>query len=262
MPFEFAFGRKPLATALIAGGLIAFSAPAAHAQFFNFFFHNEGLDAGDVQSMLEDRGLQLVAPLRRNGGVYIADVEGPRGGHFRLIVDAESGRVMQRFRLSAPRFYSDYAGPRPPADMNEADSNAQGQQGPFSSAPGAPPPAVITFGQSLARGEDASNGPNVLSVPEDNAKTRPKPQVKQQHKKIELTPLPQPAQNAAPSAPAASDAKQPVHAEAAPAPSGAETKAAAAPAPAAPQPVAAPPPAPATAKAKPAINDVPVTPLD
>ena len=262
MPFVFSFGRKPLATALIAGSLIALSAPAAHAQFFNFFFHNDGLDPGDVQSMLEDRGLQLVAPLHRNGSVYVADVEGPRGGRFRLIVDAENGRVIQRFRLTSPRFYSEYAVPRPPAEVNETDSNAQGQ-GPFSSAPGAPP-AVITFGQSLARGDD---GPNVLSVPganEDNAKPRVKPQVKQ-HKKIELTPVPQPAQNAAPPAnpaPAASDGKQPVHAEAAPAASGAETKATAA-APAAPQPVAAPPPsAPAATKAKPAINDVPVTPLD
>jgi hypothetical protein len=258
MPIVFAFGRKPLATALIAGGLIAFSAPAAHAQLFNFFFHSDGLDPGDVQSMLEDRGLQLVAPLHRNGGVYVADVEGPRGARFRLIVDAESGRVMQRFRLNAPRYYGEYAGPRPPAEVNESESNASGQ-GPLSSTPGAPP-AVITFGQSIARGEDGPNGPNVLSVPstnEENAKPRMKPQVKQ-HKKIDLTPLQQPAQNAPPPAPAASDAKQPVHAEAAPAPSGAETKA-----PAAPQPVAAPPPsAPAATKAKPAINDVPVTPLD
>jgi len=250
MPFEFAFGRKPLATALIVGGLLGLSAPAAHAQFFNFLFHNEGLDPGDVQGMLEDRGLALVAPLHRNGGVYIADVEGPRGGRMRLIVDAQSGRIIQRFRVSSPRYYGDYAGPRPPVDMGESQSNS------FASAP----PAVITFGQSLARGDDETSSPNVLSVPnEDGAKPRPKPQVKL-HRKIELTPVPQqPAQNASPP-----EAKQPVHAEAA-TPAAAETRAAAPAAPATPV-AAAPhtaPAAPASSnKPKPAINDVPVTPLD
>jgi hypothetical protein len=244
MPFEFAFSRKPLATALIVGGLLALSAPAAHAQFFNFFFHSEALDPGEVQSMLEDRGLALVAPLRRNGGVYIADVEGPRGGHLRLIVDAESGRIVQRFHIGAPHYYSDYAGPRPPAEMGEPDSN---------SAPGAPP-AVITFGQSFARGDDATSSPNVLSVPnagEEGAKLRPRTPVKP-HKKIELTPVPQqPAQSASSPAP---EAKPPVHAEAA-SPAPAASKAAApSPAPAAPA---------ASNKAnKPAVNDVPVTPLD
>ncbi len=87
MPLSFAFARTPFAAALVAGGLVALSAPAAHAQFFNFLFH-EGLDPSDVQSMLEDRGLNLTGPLHRNGGVYIADVEGPRGVRQRLIVDA------------------------------------------------------------------------------------------------------------------------------------------------------------------------------
>jgi len=254
MSFEFAFGRKPLATALIVGGLLALSAPAAHAQFFNFFFHSEGLDPSEVQGMLEDRGLALVAPLRRNGGVYVADVEVPRGGHLRLIVDAESGRIVQRFRIGAPHYYSDYNGPRPPAEMGEPDSN--------SAAIGAPP-AVITFGQSLARGDDATSSPNVLSVPnggEEGVKLRPKPQVKP-HKKIELTPVPQQPAQSASSPP--QEAKPPVHAEAA-SPASTASKAAA-PAPA-PQPAAAPSPAPAAPaasnKAKPAVNDVPVTPLD
>ena len=255
MPFEFAFGRKPLATALIVGGLLALSAPAAHAQFFNFFFHSEGLDPREVQSMLDDRGLALVAPLRRNGGVYIADVEGSRG-RMRLIVDAESGRIVQRFRISAPHYYNDYNAPRPPAEMGEPDSNSA------AFAPGSPP-AVITFGQSFARGDDATSSPNVLSVPsggEDGAKLRPKPQVKP-HKKIELTPVPQqPAQSASSPPP---EAKPPVHAEAAsPAPAASK---AVAPTPA-PPPTAAPSPAPAAPaasnKAKPAVNDVPVTPLD
>jgi hypothetical protein len=254
MPFQFAFRRKPFATALIVGGFLALSAPAAHAQFFNFFFHSDGLDAGDVQNMLEDRGLALVAPLRRNGSVYIADVEGPRGGRLRLIVDAESGRIVQRFRVASPRYYGDYSGPRPPADVGESQSNS------VASAPGAPP-AVITFGQSFARGDDATSSPNVLSVPsEEGAKLRPKPQVRA-HKRIELTPVPQPSQNASSPAP---EAKPPVHAEVV-SPATAASKAVA-PTPA-PSPAAAPSSAPAAPGAsnkanKPAVNDVPVTPLD
>jgi hypothetical protein len=253
MPFEFAFGRKPLATALMVGGFLALSAPAAHAQFFNFFFHSDGLDPSDVQSMLEDRGLALVAPLRRNGGVYVADVEGPRGGHMRVIVDAESGRIVQRFRVGAPHYYSDYAGPRPPGEMGEPDSGT---------AAGAPP-AVITFGQSLARGDDATSSPNVLPVPnagEEAPKLRPKSPVKP-HRKIELTPVPQPAQSASSPAP---EAKPPVHAEAA-SPAPAPSKAAPSPAPppaAAAAPSSAPAAPAASSKAKPAVNDVPVTPLD
>lgn len=259
MPFEFAFGRKPFATALIVGGLLALSVPAAHAQFFNFFFHSDGLDAGEVQNMLEDRGLALVGPLHRNGGVYIADVEGQRGVRMRLIVDAQSGRIIQRFRVASRRYYGDYGGPRPPAEVGEAESNSN----PFSSASAAPP-AVITFGQSIARTDDGAGSPNVLSVPnEDGAKLRPKPQQVKPHKKIELTPVPQqPAQSATAPTP---EAKPPVHAEAtAPAPA-AETRAVAAPMTAA-QPAPAPHPAPSapasSSKPKPAINDVPVTPLD
>lgn len=242
MPFEFAFARKPFATALIVGGFLALSAPAAHAQFFNFLFHNEGLDPGDVQGMLEDRGLALMRPLHRNGGVYIADVEGPRGVRQRLIIDAESGRIVQRFRTNGPR-YGEYQ-PRPPADLGETGPNSQG---PFTAEPNAPP-AVITYGQSMARSEDAPS-PNILSVPNEE-KPKIRPQAKR--KKIELTPLPQPAQNA----PAASEAKQPARAEASSAP---EAKPAAVASPAVPVAHAAAP----SSKTKPAaINDVPVTPLD
>jgi len=238
MPFEFALARKPFATALIVGGFLALSAPAAHAQFFNFLFHNEGLDPGDVQGMLEDRGLALTRPLHRNGGVYVADVEGPRGMRQRLIIDAESGRIVQRFRMGASPRYYDYA-QRPPGDMGEPNG-----EGTYS------PPAVITYGQSVARSEEAPS-PNIFSVPNEE---KPKVRPQARHKKIELTPVPQqPAQNA----PAAPEAKQPAHAEAAaPAP---EPKAA----PASPAAPAAPAAAPASKKTKPAaINDVPVTPLD
>ncbi|HEV3044428.1 MAG TPA: hypothetical protein VGY52_11210 [Roseiarcus sp.] len=239
---NFALGRKSIATALVAGGLLALSAPAAHAQFFNFFFR-DGLQPVDIQSMLEDRGLELIAPLRRNGAVYVADVEGPRGGTMRLVIDANNGRIVQRFRIGSPRFDANLGVPRPPVDMGGAEPD---QSAAFTGAP----PAVITFGDQQGRAEDAT-GPNSLAVPrEDGARPRARGQAK--HKKIDLTPLAQPA-----SAPAATGVKPPVHADAAA--SGADAKIA--PAPAAAPPAAAPA-APAPSKAKPALNDVPVTPLD
>jgi hypothetical protein len=265
--FEIAFRRLPLKSLVIAGGLLAVSAPAAHAQFFNFIFGNGGLQSDDIESMLQDRGLELMGPLHRNGAVYIADVEGPRGGQFRLIIDARDGRIVQRFRMGQRRYEADLGLPRPPAEV--------GQDGTTSSAIGAPP-AVITFGDSTARGDDNANGMSARPG-DESIKAKPKPQAK--HKKIELTPVAtpspsapapttQPSANTAPTSqpapasttPAAPQAapaptKPPVQAEASPAP--AEAKAAAV-APTAPSP----PPAPAPQKSKPAINDVPVNPLD
>jgi hypothetical protein len=262
---EIVFRRSPLKSLVIAGVLLAVSAPAAHAQFFNFIFGNGGLQSDDIESMLQDRGLELMGPLHRNGAVYIADVEGPRGGEFRLIIDARDGRIVQRFRMGQGqrRYEADLGLPRPQAEV--------GQDGTTSAAIGAPP-AVITFGESTAHGDDNPNG--VSGRPGDESiKAKPKPQAK--HKKIELTPVATPSPNApAPTQPSANTSPQPTTAppppaapQAAPAPTKPPVQAEAAPAPAEAKAVAVAPaapaaPAPAPQKAKPAINDVPVNPLD
>ncbi len=258
-PFEFAIRRTSIASLIIAGGLLTLSAPAAHAQFFNFIF-GSGLQPDDVESMLQDRGLELIGPLHRNGAVYVADVEGSRGGALRLIIDAHDGRIVQRFRIGAARYEADLGAPRPPSQVGAQP--LEQQQGSSASAAIGAPPAVITFGESMARGDDAT-APNVTTVPragDDTAKFKAKPQAAK-HKKIELTPLAQPASTTPSATPPAAAAKPPVHAEAA---SAADAKAAPVAAPSAPaQPAPAPSVAPtAPQKAKPAINDVPVNPLD
>jgi hypothetical protein len=52
---------------------------------------------GDVQRSLEAQGYELMAPLMRRPGVYLADVSMGPAVHQRLIIDARSGQVLERF---------------------------------------------------------------------------------------------------------------------------------------------------------------------
>jgi hypothetical protein len=121
-----------------------------------------------------------------------------------------------------------------------------------SSAPGAPP-VVMTYGDSLARGEDDLNGPNVIGAPrqgEDVGPLKSKSRSPVRRRKVDLTPLP--------SSPAANVPVKPAPAVAATAaPHVQDSRAIAAPAPAPAAAAKAP-----ASKPKPAINDVPVDPLD
>jgi hypothetical protein len=243
--FEIALRRAPLPALALAGALLAASAPPAHAEFFSFLFGGDDSMRGeDVVSMLQDRGLELLGPVHRNGRVYIVDVRTPRGVAQRLIIDANDGRVLQRFRFGPPRYEA--AMPRPP---NDAGSGYLEQSA---------PPVVATYGEQLSRGEDADTPDGYPRSPgEDSMRAKSKNAVK--HKKVDLTPT-QPASNA-PAKPSTPDAAAPAPA----APKVVEAKpavAATAPA-AAPAPIATPAPAAAPkAAGKPAINDVPVDPLD
>jgi hypothetical protein len=249
-PFEIALRRSPLPALALAAALTAFSAPAAHAEFFSFFFGGDDAMRGeDVVSMLQDRGLELMGPIHRNGRVYIVDVRTPRGAPQRLILDAYDGHVLQRFRLGPPRYEASLA--RQPSDLGPGYLEQSA------------PPVVETYGEQMSRGEDADT-PNGYprSPAEDGIRAKSKNAAK--HKKIDLTPT-QPASNA-PAKSTTPDAAAPAQAAPAPAPKVVEAKpavAVTAPA-AAPAPVA-PAPAPAAAPktpGKPAINDVPVDPLD
>jgi hypothetical protein len=52
---------------------------------------------GDIERSLEAQGYVLTAPLMRRPGVYLADVSAGPAGHQRLIIDARSGQVLERF---------------------------------------------------------------------------------------------------------------------------------------------------------------------
>ena len=55
---------------------------------------------GDIEQSLEAQGYVLTAPLMRRPGVYLADVSAGPAGYQRLIIDARSGQVLERFPAS------------------------------------------------------------------------------------------------------------------------------------------------------------------
>ncbi len=55
---------------------------------------------GDIERSLEAQGYVLTAPLMRRPGVYLADVSAGPAGYQRLIIDARSGQVLERFPVS------------------------------------------------------------------------------------------------------------------------------------------------------------------
>jgi hypothetical protein len=52
---------------------------------------------GEIEQSLEAQGYVLTAPLMRRPGVYLADVRAGPAGHQRLIIDARSGQILERF---------------------------------------------------------------------------------------------------------------------------------------------------------------------
>jgi hypothetical protein len=273
------FSRPRAAALALAVSLVGLGASAAQAQLFNW---DSALPRAQVERMIQASGYRLTGPIIRRGAVYLANVLGPRDDLERLIVDAGDGRVLQRFPAvrradlyggwpgQPPRPASmfgwlggsgedDAAAPRPPSDL---DGETEGE--PFRIAPARPP--VV---KQVARTDDAAV-PHVILAPIGTPaatpraplleKPRPRPEVKR--KKFDGTPVAQPATTPGEGkpTPVAQPATAPAVATpvaAATAPHVAEGKAAFAPTTAAP--VASPPKASA---ARPAVNDVPVAPLE
>ncbi|MGE3248543.1 MAG: hypothetical protein AB7J19_19655 [Beijerinckiaceae bacterium] len=104
--------------ALAAAVLCGQSAPAQAQVFFDWWSqptivyergYNEMLGRRDIRRIVAAEGYAMRRPLRRNGRVYVADVENARGVPFRLIIDGFHGEVVQRFRHGGP--------PRPPENL-------------------------------------------------------------------------------------------------------------------------------------------------
>jgi len=242
--------RPAFAACVVAGGLATFTALPAHAQLFNFLFGDDGLRSSQIERMLEIRGMQPLGPIARNGRVYIADVAVSGGRSQRLVIDAYDGRILERFKLG-PRYYGDFASARPPSDIG---ADASERPAPSASSSGGWPFVIPFMGESVARGDDSGN-PTPLHGDDVDAKNKAKAQAKQ-HKKIDLTQPSSPLTQPSSSPPG--DAKPATSEASASAPTATDVRPA--PAPTAPAPIVAP--TPKAPGGKPAINDVPVSPLD
>jgi hypothetical protein len=77
------------------GGLIAFAfVAAATAQWLPPW---RAASPGEIERSLEAQGYGLIAPLVRRPGIYLADVSAGPSGYQRLVIDAGSGQILERF---------------------------------------------------------------------------------------------------------------------------------------------------------------------
>jgi hypothetical protein len=106
---------------LTLGGILAFAFPATaqwQAPPWRFAW-----PPSEIEWNLNAQGYALTAPLMRRPGIYLADVSAGPGGYQRLIIDARSGRILERFpapgRIWAPALASrgDEFGGAPPSGM-------------------------------------------------------------------------------------------------------------------------------------------------
>lgn len=87
--------RLSLASSMLSG-LIAFTfVPTATAQWLAPPWRTAS--PGEIERNLEAQGYGLVAPLARRPGIFLADVTAGPAGYQRLVIDARSGRILERF---------------------------------------------------------------------------------------------------------------------------------------------------------------------
>jgi hypothetical protein len=172
--------------AAAAAVLLAIS-PAAKAQgLFSLF--GGGPSPYEIERRLEAGGYALTGPLVRRGDIYLADVVVGRGDFERLLIDAETGRVLQQFRARPARWRD--------AAARDWDRNEPDRWGSAPRPPAAvdlPPPSRETLGlpparpepqastrEQLARGDDAAKpnvilGPGAARATSSDANKKPKP---------------------------------------------------------------------------------------
>lgn len=118
------FGRAAVIAGSVAAALVALT-PPAQAQFF---WDHPRFSADDIARIAMQHGFHPLARPFRNDDVYLADVVNGRGRRERLVVNAESGEIVQRFVLDEGQRYRRYAdpsiprGPMPPGRIPNDDN--------------------------------------------------------------------------------------------------------------------------------------------
>ncbi len=213
------------ALALCVGAMAA--APVARAQPFGFFedgpfrprvFMPEADDWGAqgerrrVRRALEAQGYELMGPLARRGRTFEARVADMRGQRLRVIVDARSGEVIERFGLRGAL----EGPPRPPRNVGPDrfervepfDRFGPRLNGPDFDAPpfsAMPAPSARKPAPRQARKPDPARE---ARKPDATREARPAPAPQQQQQQQAARPAPDPSPAPQAGAPAASSPAQ------------------------------------------------------
>jgi hypothetical protein len=176
----------------VAAAVLMLLAPTARAQGLFSLFEPA---SHRIERQLESAGYELRGPLVRRGDVYVADVVGGAGARERLIIDARTARIVDRFPVATrwrdDRFgdwrdrddqdaWSD--GPRPPQGMAPRPRDDAWSDGDEDLPPALRPKPHDEIARSdpsakpnVIYGEDGLNGPATSTVDVD--KSKPKPHV-------------------------------------------------------------------------------------
>ena len=239
-----------------AAALVLFAAPTvAQAQGFFFLFGNPS--PYEIERRLTAAGYVLSGPLTMRGDVYLADVVVRGEGPERLVIDVQSGRILERYRGRADR-WREAAAP-PPSGWGDDPRQWNGPRPPAAIGPDVAPPDAF---------EPAK--PNVLETPKAKPKAaETKPKAPPRSAPVADVNNPPPAAVVpapAVTTPAASPSPAPSAAAVPPTPAPAASPSATPPLQAAkadaPSVAKPPSPAPAAPAKSKAVNDIPVTPLD
>ena len=146
---------------------------------------------GEIERNLEAQGYVLTAPLMRRPGVYLADVSAGPAGHQRLIIDARSGQVLERFTTSGRNW-----GPALAARDEEFGEPSDGGVGPpinrGFSGPAAPFAPKTNAGPGNVR-IPAAVSPYGVAEPRAGTKVKPKSASTERKAAAINPPLPPPA---------------------------------------------------------------------
>ena len=183
-----ALGRCLAGSALGALMAVAF-VPTAMAQWMPPW---GAVFPGEIERSLEAQGYVLTAPLMRRPGVYLADVSAGPAGHQRLIIDARSGQVLERFPAPGRKW-----GPAIAARDEAFGEPEDGGVGPPLGPGFAGPPAAAATARSAYGGPANVHIPAAVSpygVGETRAGTKAKLKSASTERKATLNPpLPPPA---------------------------------------------------------------------
>ena len=141
--------RLPAMRAMLGAlAILAFS--GAEAQWFPPV---GAASPAEIAERLRAQGYVLTAPLLRKDTIYLADVTVGPGGHERLVIDAWSGEILQRF-VGRPGAWKQGAG------------GYVIERGEFDTPPPLAPPPARDFFYGQGSGNFASGEPPGARIPE------------------------------------------------------------------------------------------------